>query len=76
MAASKHDLAHFEAIGRAMAAEKLADCAQAAQSSPAERVRAGFLLGDVPRSSAIDAALDSDALGQLGLARRRPVQEK
>jgi hypothetical protein len=76
MATNERDQSHFEAIGRAMATAKVADRAAVATSAPAERVRIGFLLGDVPRSAAVEAAITADALGQIGLARKRPVRTR
>ncbi len=57
-----------------MAEEKLAQMVEAAASTPAERINTGFLLGSVPRSAAVEAAIEADALGQIGLAQRRPVR--
>jgi hypothetical protein len=76
VAVSKRDRARFEAIGEALAAARHADFVEATISTPAERVRTGFVLGDVPRTAAIDAAMDADALGQIGLAQRRPVRRQ
>lgn len=73
MAADKRSLGHFRAIAEAMAVKSRQDCEEAVLSSPAERVRTGFLLGDVPRTPAIEAAMDADARGQIGLAMRRPA---
>ncbi|MFN2378376.1 MAG: hypothetical protein ABR538_17740 [Candidatus Binatia bacterium] len=67
---------HFRAIAQAMASKAHEDCLEAAESSPAERVRTGFLLGDVPRTPAIEAAMDADARGQIGLALRRPARRQ
>ncbi len=74
MAVDKRALGHFRAIAEAMAAKSREDCLEAVASSPAERVRTGFLLGDVPRTPAIEAELDARARGQIGLALRRPVR--
>lgn len=76
MAADKRALGHFRVIAEAMAVKSHQDCAEAAASSPAERVRTGFLLGDVPRTPAIEAAMDADARGQIGLAMRRPARRR
>jgi len=76
VARNKRDVAHFEAIGQALAAARDADIVDATVSSPAERVRAGFLLGDVPHSVAVDAAIEAEALGQIGLANRRPLRSR
>jgi hypothetical protein len=70
MAVTAADRRHFELIAVAMAAEKAAQRLEALDSTPAERVALGFQLGAVPRSDAIEAALDERAQGQLGLARR------
>jgi len=76
MAADKRDSGHFRAIAQAMASKAHEDCLEAAESSPAERVRTGFLLGDVPRTPSIEAAMDADARGQIGLAMRRPARRQ
>ena len=76
MPVGKRDILHIEAIGRAMDAEKLADCGEWMRSSPAERVRIGFALGQVALSPAVELALDQQALEQIGLAKRRPAQKR
>jgi hypothetical protein len=78
MAATRTEVAHFEAIGRAIAAEKRRDYAEAIRTSPAERIQVGFLLGDLPRSEAIEAMIEADAVGQIGfaIARRRLARQR
>jgi hypothetical protein len=71
MEVSEQDRRHFAAIAEAMAAEKDEQRREALRTTAAERVLTGFLLGAVPRTTAIEAALDERAAAQIGLARRR-----
>jgi|GEM_PF-5248330 len=73
MAVSERERSHFDAVKRAIGAAKIADCVEVAATSAADRVRTGFLLAQVPLSPAVEKAIDADALGQIGLARRRPA---
>jgi hypothetical protein len=70
MAVSEQDRRHFAIIAGAMATEKEEQRREALHTTAAERVATGFLLGAVPRSRAIEAALDERAAGQIGLAKR------
>lgn len=63
---------HFRVIGAAMAAKKEDQRRDALRTSAAERVAAGILIGHVPIDEATARSLDERALGQIGLARRRP----
>jgi hypothetical protein len=71
MGVSQHDRDHFAVIAETMAEEKNAQRAGVLRTTVAERIAVGFRLGAVPRTPAIDAALDERAAQQIGLARRR-----
>lgn len=76
MGVSEQDRRHFAAIAEAMAAEKDEQRREVLSTTAAERVRTGFLLGAVPRTAAIEAALDERAAEQIGLARRRDALKR
>ena len=67
MPVSERDRRHFEIIAAAMTEEKEEQIREALRTTPAIRVRTGFLLGALP--AAIVAALDERSEGQIGLAR-------
>jgi len=71
MGVSEQDRRHFATIATVMGAEKDEQRREVLRTTAAERVLTGFLLGAVPRTPAIEAALDERAAGQIGLARRR-----
>lgn len=55
-----------------MAAEKSAQRAETLESTVAERMAMGMLLGAGPRDPTVERSLDERARGQIGIARRRP----
>ena len=76
MAVTLRQRAHFEAIAEAMRREKDEQRLSARRSTAAERIEIGYRLGMVPTSRAIEEALHERALGQIGLAQRRPSRTR
>lgn len=76
MHAGRKDNAHFAAIADAMRIKGREQRMESLRLTAAERVAAGFLLGAVPQSAAVTAALDRMADGQIELARRRPKRRQ
>jgi hypothetical protein len=68
MAVGERERRHFAVIAAAMAEEKEEQRHEVSATTAAERVRTGFLLGAVPRTPAIETALDDRAEAQIGLA--------
>ena len=67
MAVSEQDRRHFAMVGEAMAAKRHEQRLDALRTPSAQRIAVGFLHGAVPRSAAIEAALDERASAQIGL---------
>jgi hypothetical protein len=71
MGASQRDRRHFEAIAEAMQAKAEEERSEVLETTVAERIALGFILGAGARDEATERALDERAQDQIGLARRR-----
>jgi hypothetical protein len=68
VAVNERDWEHFAAIAKAMETKATEERCELLQTTVAEQIAMGFVLGAVPRDEAMERVLDERAHDQIGLA--------